>query len=158
MPNAWPNRATLLPSRPRPTRPSTAPCRSRPRPTCQPPARTDAVSAARPRESARISAIASSAVAWPDDRVPHTVTPRRSAAATSIEALRMPVVTSRRRFGSRSSSSAGNGVRSRIAPITSNGARRSTSRSASPTWSWKKVSSASAANPVQSAERSATFW
>ncbi len=51
--------------------------------------------------------------------MPQTVTPGRVAAATSIEALDAPVVTSSRRSGSRASSSASNGVRSRIATTTS---------------------------------------
>jgi hypothetical protein len=51
--------------------------------------------------------------------VPHTVTPACLAASRSIEALRMPEVTSSLSFGSRANSPSPNGVRSRMATTMS---------------------------------------
>ena len=103
-----------------------------------------------------MSAQVSSAVGLGSERVPHTTTPRADAAAMSIDAFAMPVVTSRRRRGSRSSSAAGNGVRSRMATIASNGASRSASGSIPSRWSWKKATSASRSS--HGANDRATRW
>ena len=54
----------------------------------------------------------------PSAPVPHTVTPSSFAAATSMAAFRIPVVTSSRSCGSWLSSSRENAVRSRIATTT----------------------------------------
>jgi hypothetical protein len=108
---------------------------------CQPPPKPSAAPPARPacfsrwsssgmcRSSARISPQVSSAVAEPVPPVPHTVTPRPAAAAISMAALPMPVVTSSRSRGSWPSVAASNGVRSRIATTTSYGSRALTSAS-----------------------------
>ena len=69
----------------------------------------------------------SSGIALPEPPVPHTVMPWRAAAARSIEAFAIPVVTSSRRAGSAASTSARNGVRSRIATTMSLSASRRTS-------------------------------
>jgi hypothetical protein len=66
------------------------------------------------RASSSISAIASSAVGSPAASVPQTVTLRAAAVSRSIEALRMPLVSSSLRAGSASSVALRNGVRSRI--------------------------------------------
>ena len=71
----------------------------------------------------------SSAVEDATPPVPHTVIPRAAAAARSMDALDMPVVTSSRSRGSPPSRSASNGVRSRIATMTSNGSSALTSAS-----------------------------
>jgi hypothetical protein len=71
----------------------------------------------------------SSAVDEPAPPVPQTVTPCAEAAARSIEALDMPVVTSSRSFGSWLSRAASKKVRSRIATTTSYGSRALTSAS-----------------------------
>ena len=89
----------------------------------------------------------SSAVEAPRDPVPHTVTPRAVAASTSIAAFAIPVVTSSRSSGSRSSTRAGNGVRSRIATTASKPRSRSTSASSSATWSRNTSTSASPTGP-----------
>ena len=96
---------------------------------CQPPSRIRRSSAGTCRTRDKIRAQVSSGVAPPLPPVPHTVTPAAVAAGTSIDAFRIPVVTSSRRFGSSRRRSAVNGVRSRIATITSNG-RSSATRSA----------------------------
>ena len=74
---------------------------------------------------------ASSAVGPPTLGVPHTVTPRSRAAAMSMDALRMPLVTSSLRFGRRSSRPRRNGVRSRMTQMTSNPCNRSARASSS---------------------------
>jgi hypothetical protein len=56
--------------------------------------------------------------------VPQTTILRSTAAATSIDAFRIPVVTSSLSRGSRSRSARGNGVRSRIATTASKSASR----------------------------------
>jgi hypothetical protein len=91
------------------------------------------------RTSDRISAQVSSGVAPAVPPVPHTVIPAAFAAATSIDALCMPVVTSSLRFGSSRSRSAGSGVRSRIATITSNGRSSATRSAVSAMWLWNVV-------------------
>ncbi|CFM35118.1 Uncharacterised protein [Bordetella pertussis] len=54
---------------------------------------------------------------------PHTRMPPAAQACMSMALLRMPVVTSSRSAGSAWISSAGNGVRSRIATMTSKGCK-----------------------------------
>ncbi len=61
--------------------------------------------------------------------MPQTTTPRAVAASMSIDAFPIPVVTSSRSRGRRSSRPAPNGVRSRMATTASNGASRSASGS-----------------------------
>ena len=63
--------------------------------------------------------IVSSGIALPAPPVPQTVMPSSRAASRSKERLAIPVVISRRSAGRRSSVPRGNGVRSRIATITS---------------------------------------
>jgi hypothetical protein len=75
-----------------------------------------------------------------------------------MDALAIPVVTSRRSRGSRSSTVAGKAVRSRIATMTSNGASRWTSAASSATWSVKTVTSALPVTGDQSALDRATSW
>ena len=77
--------------------------------------------------------------------------PRSAAAAMSIDALNGPVEAIIRSRGSRSMTLRGNGVRSRITKMTSNGASRATSSSASATWSENTVTSARAVTADQSA-------
>ena len=127
IPNAWARVATGTPRRPSPTTPSVDPDRPGPIVCCQPPARTAASSWAKLRVSAIIIPIVSSGIALPEPPVPHTVMPWRAAASRSIEALAIPVVTSSRRAGSAASTSAVNGVRSRIATTMSLSASRRTS-------------------------------
>ena len=74
---------------------------------------------------------ASSAVGPPTLGVPQTVTPRSRATAMSMEALRMPLVTSSLRSGSRSNRPRRNGVRSRITQTISNRCSRSARASSS---------------------------
>ena len=123
MPNASPIRATCAPSRPSPITPSVRPASSKPTVCCQPPSRSARSSAGMLRASARISAHVSSAVWVGVPPVPATVMPSSRAASMSIAAFPIPDVTSSLRFGSRASRSRGNGVRSRMAMITSNGSR-----------------------------------
>lgn len=73
--------------------------------------------------------IVSSGIAFPAPPVPQTTIPSPLAAATSMEALRIPVVISSSRFGNRSRIEAGKAVRSRIATTTALPASRSTSSS-----------------------------
>jgi hypothetical protein len=88
--------------------------------------------------------------------VPQTVIPRSPAAARSMDALAIPVVTSSRSRGSWFSRSASKAVLSRIATITSYGPRALTSASVRP-MCWAKTSiSASARTPDQSALARAT--
>ena len=76
----------------------------------------------------------------------------------SMEALNGPVEAIIRSFGRRSMMLRGSGVRSRITKTTSKGAKRSTSRSGSDSWSLNTVMSARSAIAGQSAISSATFW
>ncbi len=111
IPNACPTAATGLPIPPSPTMPSRRPFRSAPTVSCHPPSRSRRSSAGTWRTAARISAHVISTVAalsWTPP-VPDTVIPARCAAATSIAAFAGPVVTSRRRFGSRSEHLGGEG-------------------------------------------------
>ena len=75
-----------------------------------------------------------------------------------MDALRIPVVTSSRRWGNRSSSAAGNGVRSRIAAITVNGSSAAAAASRLPSGSLNTVTSARLVTGPQSALLSATCW
>ena len=105
-----------------------------------------------------MSANASSAVARPAPPVLHTVTLCALAASRSMEALRLPVVTSRRSLGSFSNSARENGVRSRMMPITSNSAsaRAAASTSGSRSVEHHDPVVLLQARPVGHA--SATFW
>jgi hypothetical protein len=123
---------------------------------CQPPRLTAASSSATCRVTARISAQVSSGVAPGEPEVPQTVTPAAAQAATSIEALRIPVVTSSRRFGSSPIRSAVNGVRSRIATMTSNG--RSSAARSPVSAMWLENVTISAPSASQPALPSATCW
>ena len=107
---------------------------------------------------ARMSAQVSSEVAEPAMAVPQTVTPLRVAAATSTAAFPIPVVTSSRSRGSRSSTVAGSGVRSRITITASNGCRRRTVSSSPSVWSWKKSTSARPSSTDQSVAGPAARW
>jgi hypothetical protein len=89
--------------------------------------------------------------------VPHTVTPCFAAASRSIDALRIPVVTSSLSFGSRSNSHASNGVRSRIATTMSNSASAFASTSLSSKCSLNVRASTWPASGLQSATLSAAF-
>ena len=86
---------------------------------CQPPARTCRSSSAMCRASPMISPHVSSTVGAVRPAVPHTRMSSAAAASMSIAALPMPVVTSSLRLGSEASRGPVNGVRSRIATITS---------------------------------------
>ena len=103
------------------------------------------------------SAQVSSGVAPPVPRVPHTVTPAWLAAPTSIDAFAIPVVTSSRRPGSSRMRSAVNGVRSRIATITSNGRSSATRSAVSAMWPWNGTMSDAPSTP-QSALCMAIRW
>ncbi len=98
----------------------------------------------------------SSAVEEPTPPVPHTVIPCAAAASRSIDALDMPVVTSSRSRGSWPSRSASNGVRSRIATMTSNGSSALTSASVRAMCEVKTWISARSRTADQSALASAT--
>ncbi len=113
----------------------------------------DRNSCGRFRDAARISAQVCSAVGSPMYPVADTTTPARPAAATSMAAFRFPVLTSSFRSGSRSSTSAGNRVRSRIATTASKPCSCFTT---SVRGSAKTVMSA--LSEPQSPKVSATFW
>lgn len=102
--------------------------------------------------------MASSAVGWEPPDVPHTVTPRSLAAATSIDALRLPVVTISFSFGSRSISARGNGERSRMTPITSKSASARAQVSTSAMCWLNTTSLWPCCSRDQSAIFKATFW
>ena len=87
--------------------------------------------------------------------VPHTVTPWSAAAARSMAAFAMPVVTRRRRSGRRSNTDGVNGVRSRMATTISAPATWSASTASSARCSVIDTSSTSAL--LQSAQLAATF-
>ena len=125
---------------------------------CQPPLRTAASSWAKLRVSAMMMPMVSSGIALPEPPVPHTVMPRRAAAATSIDAFTMPVVTSRRRAGSDSRIVAGNGVRSRIATTTSLSRSRCTSSAGSAMCSPMTSTVWACCTADQSVLVRATFW
>ncbi len=135
MPNAWASAATGTPRRPSPTTPSVAPDSPGPIVCCQPPARTAASSWAKLRVSAIIIPIVSSGIALPGTARAAHGDPPAAAASRSIEALAIPVVTRSRSAGSAASTSAVNGVRSRIATTMSLRASRSTNAGTSAMWS-----------------------
>ena len=97
-------------------------------------------------------------VGFPVDGVPQTTTPRSLAAATSMDALRRPVVISSFRSGSFSMTARGKAVRSRIAHTMSKPC------SALITFSWlprcwlKTLMSRSPETFDQSVILSTTFW
>ena len=91
---------------------------------------------------AHVPALAAIGAALGNPPVPQTVMPSSRAASMSIEALPMPVVTSSFKSGSDASRSAVNGVRSRIATITSKSASMSRTTPSRSRWSWKYVISA----------------
>ena len=138
--------------------PSVRPCRPCPSATCQPPSRIARSSRGIWRASARIRPHVSSAVAKPSDPVPHTTTPSSRAASTSIAAFWLPVVISSSSLGSLSSSSRGNGVRSRIATTISKSCSRSATASMSSRWSENVWTSVPAGRTDQSATSIATLW
>jgi hypothetical protein len=110
------------------------------------------------RVRAIIIPIVSSGIALPEPPVPQTVMPRSAAAARSIEALAIPVVTSSRSAGNAASTSAGNGVRSRMATTMSLRASRPTSAAGSAMWSVSTSTVCMACTADQSALASATSW
>jgi hypothetical protein len=61
--------------------------------------------------------------------VPQTTTPCSAAAVRSIAALRMPVVTTSCKRGSRAKADAGSGVRSRMTTTASTSANAATTSS-----------------------------
>lgn len=123
---------------------------------CQPPSRMFRDSTGTFRAAARISAQVCSAAGAAMYPVEQTTTPLRRAAATSIAALRCPVLTSSLSAGSRSRTSAGNRVRSRIATTTSKSRRRPTTSAGSANGFVN--TSISAPREPQSPKPSATSW
>ncbi len=109
------------------------------------------------RATARMRPHASSVVDPTEPDVPHTVTSCFAAASRSIDALRIPVVTSSLSFGSRSNSHASNGVRSRIATMMSNSASAFTSASRSSMCSLNTRVLTCPPSGLQSATLKATF-
>jgi hypothetical protein len=159
MPNARATVATRDPIWPSPTSPSVAPARFVPIVLCHgPPAWKAAFSTATLRTSPRISAHVSSTVDALLLPVPQTTTPARAAAARSTAALRMPEVTSSRSFGSRSTSDAGNGVRSRMITTMSKPASAATTASSLSWCSRNTVTSTRPSSRPQPAVDSATSW
>ena len=100
--------------------------------------------------------IASSAVGWPAPSVPHTVMPRSAAYSRSIEALRMPEVSSSFRSGSCSSVGLRNGVRSRIMQMIEKPLSAATAAFGLANGSLNTLISTSGID--QSASEVATFW
>ena len=96
-------------------------------------------------------------VGLPNEPVPQTVTPFSLAAATSIEALRAPVVMSSLRSGSFSITARGKGVRSRMAQTMLKPASALTTLSAEPRCSVNTLMSRSPFTGDQSATDRATF-
>ena len=97
------------------------------------------------------------AVGLPKPPVPQTTTPRSFSASMSNEALRMPEVSSSFSFGSASTVSRRNGVRSRIAQTMSKSFSALMTLDASPRCSLKTVMSALPLSADQSAILRATF-
>ena len=93
------------------------------------------------RTRARIRPQVSSVGPSPAPLVPLTAMPSSDAASMSKEALRRPVVTSRRRLGSRASRERGKAVRSRIPITTSKPPSRSAKASSSAKWPLKNTTS-----------------
>jgi len=96
-------------------------------------------------------------VGLPTDGVPQTTTPRSLAAATSIDALRKPVVTSSLSSGSLSITPRGKAVRSRMAQTISKPCSALTTLSWPSMWALKTLMSRSPATFDQSAALRATF-
>ncbi len=96
-------------------------------------------------------------VGLPTDGVPQTTTPRSFAAATSIEALRRPVVMRSFRSGSFSITARGKGVRSRMAQTMLKPCSALTTLSGPPRCSLKTLMSRSPATFDQSVTLSTTF-
>jgi len=92
------------------------------------------------------------------ESVPQTVMPRARAAARSMDALRMPLVTSSFNRGNRSSKAAGKGVRSRMMTRISASVRRATRASRSGICSVTVPTATRPARRVHSASPSAAFW
>ena len=139
--------------------PSVLPNRSMPIVSCHhAPALSRACSWPIFRASSSISPNASSAVGWPVDSVPQTVTLRSRAAARSIAALRMPVVTRSRSSGRPSNTALENSVRSRIAQTIENFSSARMTSASSPSGRWNTSISTSLAIGDQSAICIATFW
>src|SRR5262249_58322126 len=90
--------------------------------------------------------------------VPQTVPRRSVAAATSIEALRMPVVISSLSLGSFSITARGKPVRSRMAQTISKSASALTTLSGPPRCSLNTLMSRSLETLDQSATLRVTFW
>ena len=89
--------------------------------------------------------------------MPQTTIPRSAAAATSIEALRIPEVTTSRSAGNRSRMLRVTGVRSRITTRISASPTAPTSSSSSPRCSRRAVTARSGSTD-QSAYDVATPW
>ena len=103
------------------------------------------------RASSSISPKVSSAVGGPSDSVPQTGIPRAAAAAMSIAALRMPLVTMSLRLGKASITSLPNNVRSRIRQTTAQSFSAAMTLSGPPSGSVKTLKVTSLATGDQSA-------
>ena len=137
--------------------PSVLPLRSMPSVDCQRlPAFSRAFSMPILRASSMIRPMVSSAVGLPRDSVPHTGMPRAAAAATSMAALRMPLVTISLSAGRALMTSAPNGVRSRIRQTTAQSLSAAITWSRPPRPSVKTLKLTSLAMPDQSATFIAT--
>ena len=90
--------------------------------------------------------------------VPHTVMPSEDAAARSMAAFLIPVVTSNRSRGRPDSTAAGNGVRSRMATTMSKGSSAATTVSGDPRCRSNTSMSTRLLIERQSADDSATRW
>ncbi|GAA3435857.1 hypothetical protein GCM10018954_054640 [Kutzneria kofuensis] len=155
MPNARAIVATRVPILPSPSSPSVAPTRSVPMVLCHgPPERNATFSGTTCRHSPRINAQVSSTGGSDRLAVPHTVTPSTAAALRSMAALRIPDVMSSFSRGSRASSEAGNGVRSRMITTTSKSASAAATSSSEDMCSRKTVRS----TRLQSALARAASW
>src|SRR5215813_2594786 len=110
------------------------------------------------RVSSSISPMAMPEVGLPNEPVPQTVTPRSVAAATSIEALRMPVVIRSLSLGSFSMTARGKPVRSRMAQTISKSCSALITLSGPPRCSLNTLMSRSLETLDQSATLRVTFW
>jgi hypothetical protein len=108
--------------------------------------------------SARIRAHVNSAGGSDRLAVPHTTTPCACAAAKSMEAFRIPVVTSSFRCRSRSNTDAGNGVRSRMMTTIWQSPMAPASCSSSLKWWWIERTSTSPMIGDQSVDVRAACW
>ena len=129
IPSARPTGGMSEPMLPNPTMPIVLPPSWVPMPSCQAPWRMPAssfgTSLAKPSIKAQVSSTVAVAPAHPP--VPHTTIPSSLAAATSMTALAMPLVTRSRRPGRPDRTSRPKAVRSRMATTASKGCRRLTS-------------------------------